>query len=302
MKKIIALILFFALISSVALAADDVALLHGNSLPVTDATGRTWTNSGVTIDTVNKIFGAGSLAFDGGDYLSSPDNADSHFGDGRPVAIDFWVRLNSLPANQDKYVIYSQGSSVSNFLLIELYNDNGNMGIVIEGANGGHYPAYAYFNSFDVGEWHHVAIQKEAGNVYRMYQNCAALSVTGVFNIPYTNWTSPVYVGQFINGGHKLRGQLDEFYLTRTVRFSGSSCTLPTGEYGAPSVTATPSATPTVTLTPSPTLTPTMTATATATNTPGPTATPTPIVFSCVFPEVAVAVQIDPQHIHLTCE
>lgn len=283
-------------------AADDVALLHGNSLPVVDSTGRTWTNSGATLDTVNKVFGAAALSFNGSAYLSSPDNADSHFGDGRPVAMDFWVRLTQFPANQDKYVVYSQGSSISNFVLVELYNDNGNMGIVIEGANGGHYPAYASLTSFDVGEWHHLAIQKESGNTYRMYQNCQALSVTGVFNIPYTNWTSPVYIGQFINGGARLRGQLDEFYLTRTVRFSGSSCTLPTGEYVSPSVTATPAFTPTVTTTPLPTSTSTLTPTVTASPVPSATSTPTPFVWTCTFPLVAVSVPIDPQHIALTCE
>lgn len=274
--KIITVFILIALfIVSTVYAADDVSLLHGNSLPVIDATGRTWTNSGATIDTVNHVFGGGSLAFNGSAFLSSPDNADSHFGDGRPVAMDFWVRLNQLPANQSKYVVYSQGTSYSSFMYVELYNDNGAMGLVIEGVNGSHAPVYAYLNSFDIGEWHHLAIQKEIGNVYRMYQNCQELDATGVFNIPYTNWSSPVYIGQFFDGGLRLRGQLDEFYLTRTVRFTGSSCTLPTSEYGAPSVTVTPSRTPTATVTRTPTATPTIT------NTPLSTATPTRIFISC---------------------
>lgn len=272
LKNLLLSVLVIAALAMPAYAAEDVLLLHGNDLPVVDSAGRSWTNSGVTIDATNHVFGGGALSFNGSAYLSSPDTPDSHFGDGRPVAMDVWVRLTQLPANQDKYVLYSQGSSITNFMLVELYNLNGAMGIVIEGSNQ---PAYAFLDSFDVGEWHHLAIQKEAGNVYRMYQNCQELDVTGVFNIPYTNWSSPVYIGQFINGGARLRGQIDEFYLTRTVRFTGSSCTLPTDEYGAPTVTATPSNTPTATFTP------TITRTPTPSNTPAPTSTPTRIFISC---------------------
>lgn len=50
------------------------------------------------------------------------------------------------------------------------------------------------------------------------------------------------------------------------------------------------------------TSTPTRTPTVTPTRTPTITATPTSFLFTCIFPQIAVAVQIDPQHIVLTCE
>ncbi len=296
MKKFHVVVVLIGLIAALAMpaqAADDVALLHGNSLPITDVTGRTWTNSDVTVDNANKVFGDGALNFNGSAYLSAPDNPDSHFGDGRPMAMDFWVRLTQLPANQSKYVVYSQGASITNFMLVELYNLNGVMGLVIEGSNQ---PVYAFLDSFDANEWHHLAIQKESVNDYRLYQNCQELDATGVFSVPYADWSSPVYIGQFINGGLRLRGQLDEFYLTRTVRFTGSSCDLPDSEYGSPVMTATPTMTPTITFTP--TTTRAMTATPTSSATP----TMTPFIFSCVFPLVAVDTRIDPQTISLSCE
>lgn len=295
MKKILLLVLLFSLIASTAYAADDVILLHGNSLPIVDAAGSSWTNNGVT--TAAGYFG-NALSFNGSSYISTSDKPDFNYGDGRPAAWDFWVKLTSAPPINDKYVIFSQGSLGGQWMVIELFNDSvsGKIGLVIERNNN---PYYAYTNIVP-GVWTHLAIQKE-GNTYRMYQDCVSYPVTGA-NPNLNDFSGSVFMGQHVNGGHKLRGQIDEFYFTRTVRFTGTSCTLPTGEYGSPSVTATPSLTPTLMLTATPTITRTPTPTPTITSTPLPTVTPTPFLYTCAFPLVAVATQVNPQTISLSCQ
>jgi hypothetical protein len=288
LKKHLILLIVLALVVSPAFAADDVILLHGNSLPVVDAAGNSWSNVGVTS---SAGYFSNALSFNGSSYLSTSDKPDFNYGDGRPAAWDFWVKLTSAPPVNDKYVIFSQGSLAGQWMVIELFNDavSGKIGLVIERNNN---PFYAYTNVVP-GVWTHLAIQKE-GNSYRMYQDCVSYPVTGS-NPNLNDFSGSVYIGQHVNGGHKLRGQIDEFYFTRTVRFTDANCVLPTSEYGSPSATATPSLTATVTATRTPTQTPTVT------NTPLPTATPTPFIWSCVPPLVAVAEQLDPQNISLTC-
>jgi hypothetical protein len=78
-------------------------LLHGDATPIVDSslTPKTITVvGGATVNTTNKVFGDGSLYFDGaGDSLSLAHSTDWNFGTG-DWTIDFWIRRT---ANNSAY-------------------------------------------------------------------------------------------------------------------------------------------------------------------------------------------------------
>ena len=291
MKRTFAIITFlaiFALAFMPVVQVNDsqtVILLHGNGLPVVDETGRTWTNVGVTFAPSGHFGGA--LSFNGNQEINTPDFADSYLGDGRPFTFDWWMYLDSLPTSGNKYSVYSQGTDPSHFINVEIYMDGTTPVLVLETANGGISVAIRNMPTLTTNSWNHFAITGDGTNYgFTFYLNCNRLT-SGYSNpLNFVNYSTPVRIGRHVNQGHGVRGDIDEFRLSRTVRFSGPTCTLPASEY-APGVTATPSHTATVTNTPAstftPTITETMTVTPTATDiptqTPFPTATP--IVFKC---------------------
>ena len=65
-------------------------LSHCNASPFIDEIGNTITNTGVALDTVDKVFGAGSGVWDGTDDWSIADSADWDFGTG-DYTIDFRI-------------------------------------------------------------------------------------------------------------------------------------------------------------------------------------------------------------------
>lgn len=267
-------------------------LLHGNSLPIVDEAGRSWTNTRVTINTNQYKFGGGSLAFNNSE-ITTADFPDSWLGNGDPFTFDWWMYLNALPVNQNKISIYNQGTDVSHFVNVEIFNNKGRYALVLETANGGISVAARYLTGLTTGTWNHFAIQK-SGSTYSFFQNCTALTEGQVNPLTFVNYTTPVRIGRFLNGGHGVNGLIDEFRLSRVARYT-SGCTLPTSEYGPAGPTATP------TYTPTPTFTPTATMTATATPTPTVTPTPTNFIFDCLGLSVRF-LQLDDSRVELWCE
>ena len=71
-------------------------LLHLDALAFTDESGKSVTNTGVTLDTTNKVFGAGSAYFNGvSTYLQLADSDDWNFGSG-DFTINFRIRWITL--------------------------------------------------------------------------------------------------------------------------------------------------------------------------------------------------------------
>lgn len=264
---------------------DTKILLQGNTLPITDETGRIWTNSGVTVSASQYKFGWGSLAFNGNAQITTADFADSYLGDGRPATFDWWMYLNALPISGNKISIYNQGTDITHFVNIEVFNNGGRYALVLETANGGTSVAAQYLTGLTTGTWHHYAVQKN-GSQYTFYQDCVLLTDGQINQLSFTNFSTPVRIGKFLNGGHGVNGFIDQFRLSRVIRFTGSTCTLP-GENGG--ATSTPTITPTPTYTATPTFTPTV------------TATPTNFLFSCPVGEVQYNL-LDPQNMELWCE
>lgn len=146
-----------------------VLLLHGDgtdgSSTITDSesTPKTVTASGhAQIDTAQKVFGTGSILFDGtDDFLSIPDSADFSFGSG-DFTIDFRIRFNALPSgavylychtNADyskRFDFYYYKSGSDSYFDLNL---NGNTGTLSGGV---------WNWSPSTGTWYHVALVRNA--------------------------------------------------------------------------------------------------------------------------------------------
>lgn len=103
------------------MAVDDSytkALLHFNGIDTSttfrDESGKTWTGGGTAqLDTAQKKLGTASLLLDGNsDYISTPDHADFDVGSG-DFTIDFWVRFNAIPGQQETIAFFSQRTKTS---------------------------------------------------------------------------------------------------------------------------------------------------------------------------------------------
>ena len=90
-----------------------VSLVHFNGIDGTtvfdDDREKVWTAGGnAQLDTAQKVFGSASGLFDGaGDFISTPDHADFHFGYGE-FCIDFRLRLGEIDALQMLVQLCSQ--------------------------------------------------------------------------------------------------------------------------------------------------------------------------------------------------
>lgn len=298
----IALLIAFSLTAvSVAKAVVDdsntKSLLHfngaNNSTTFTDESGKTWTANGTAkLTTAQSVFGGTSFTDNGAGDIRTADHEDFNIANGQPVTIEFWFRLDAHPAAGDKFSFYSQGNNVSNFVNVELFlNPSNNKEAIVFETGSGAINVNAFYvpgasGQLNLGQWYNLIVQRTPGSV-TMYLDCVRY-YNGTGNaLVFQNYTGNVFLGGFINGGHRLIGQMDEFRFSRVQRYTGATCTLPTAEFGAPTATPTPAVTDTPTLSPTPTLTPTVTYTPTNTATPTPTNTPTatatlaPVLISC---------------------
>lgn len=100
------------------------ASLHGDANPIADVKGHNLTvGSSVTVDTSNKVFGSGSLNFDGTSnakiYCA---HSDFSFGTG-DLTVEFWISPNANPGSDNTQLIYTNAttSGTTNYFKLWLY-------------------------------------------------------------------------------------------------------------------------------------------------------------------------------------
>ena len=147
--------------------------LNGNS-NFADSTGKEWVRmGGASLDTSNKVFGAGSCLLDGNDdYLFTADHSDFNFG-AEDFTIDFRLKFNSLAGRQ---VIYSQAIDSSNYFIIDYYGSGyGTLKLEIDCMVADVSMVYARTSgpAIDNLNWNHVAIVR--------YGNLPMISINGFF-------------------------------------------------------------------------------------------------------------------------
>jgi hypothetical protein len=135
--------------------------LHLTGEDLTDQTGKTITNSGVTVNNINQKYGSGALYFNGSQYLSIPASTDFVFGTD-DFCIEGWVKLTQLTAsgnaaNDQTIFGHNTASTPAMFFFLE---------------NGTGKPAFwdgttqhTSFRLCKVNQYHHVVFSRRNGIV-----------------------------------------------------------------------------------------------------------------------------------------
>ena len=175
-------------------------LLDGNDL--TDKTGKTITNIGVTVDTNVKKYGSGSLKFNGSSYMTLPSSDDFDFGSG-----DFTIEsyVNFKLAGIDPCIF--DGVTVNNFTL-NIYA--GNCRLVIAGKVITQFPFSPALNT-----WYHIAVVRK-NSIISLYLNGELKS-----SVHYSNscsFTTELRLGRYGDPYTSyFNGYIDDLRITKGV-------------------------------------------------------------------------------------
>lgn len=178
------------------------------------------------ISTAQKKFGSSSLLLDGnGDYLTFPDSADWFFGTGPFTMEGFFYFSGSIPTQVILMTQWSGGWALW-LASTNLFFRDGNF----------HDTTQYYLGGLSVNAWHHIAFDRDASGVARMY-------VDGVMVTKNTSWSQSIpdasavlAIGSLIPGGftgYDFNGYMDELRITKGVaRYaSDSGFTVPTAAF-----------------------------------------------------------------------
>lgn len=190
--------------SSDPYASSVSSLLHFEA-PVDNITGTSLIlNNGATLSTAQYKFGTSSLLCDStGKYANLPSTYAAAVGTS-PFTVECWVRFNSSPANAGFVSPWGTGWTLG------YYNGTLRFATTI-----GYTMQYSWTPS--INTWYAIAVDRDAGNTFRMYINGTMVykigGVTGNFYTP-----SQISIGSFLPWySETLDGYIDEFRLTKGV-------------------------------------------------------------------------------------
>lgn len=207
---------------------NSLILLHGTSSPITDSStyGRTITSGSPapSISSTQSKFGGGSIYFPNtlGSWLTVPSDALLAFG-----TADFTVETFLY---QNSFNTYSA--------LLEIGNHLNNTGIVfLAGTNGAQIYSSGFFGSgaISLNQWNHIAFVRQSGTL-NIYVNGTRTSSTAFGNNlsaagPFTIGSSNPANTSVYNNGYRMDGYINEFRVTSSALYSGTTLTVPTAPF-----------------------------------------------------------------------
>lgn len=208
-------------------------LLHGDVFPFVDAIGKTVTNTDVTLDTTNKVFGAGSMAFNGSSaFLSLADSADWDFGTG-----DFFREMRvRFTEHTASHALLEQYVDSNNFITWFYNVAYGFHFYVCTTANppgtGGLVNCTAPFTPSD-GNFQMIAIGRASG-VLKMYVNGVSQTITyyhgnGSEDLP--DLAAPLEIGRNQYNSTYFIGNMDEIRDSKGIARWTANFTPPIKQY-----------------------------------------------------------------------
>lgn len=203
--------------------------------------GRTLTaNGNAQIDTAQFKYGTSSGLFDGnGDFVTAADSAHWSF-DSSPFTVEGWMRFNSRNTAERGGCLVAHYANTSNQRSWGLYynNDSGQEALTfIRSSNGsatlvttGNWPGGAP----TLGVWYHVAADRDASNVLRVYVNGTVLQSESIGSFSFHNSTDTLSIGR-LNSTSGFRrwmaGWIDEVRVTKDVARYGGNFRPPQGPF-----------------------------------------------------------------------
>lgn len=223
-----------------------VLLLHGDgidaSTTITDSSNRhTVTAVGnAQIDTANKVFGTGSILFDGsGDYLSIADSADWNFGTG-----DFTIECRLYPVNlASGFFVVSQYNPADTANVMYLAVDS--TGAVFFNVTIGGVAKANYFTNAGVitsGVFQDLSLVRSGSSIFIFVNGISqTLNVSqAVGSNDLGDIGQPLTIGG-INGAQYLNGWIDEFMITKSQGLYTADYTISNAPFSTTTVSATSS-------------------------------------------------------------
>jgi hypothetical protein len=210
-------------------------LLHGDgtdgSVSITDEIGKTVTVAGSTqIDTAQKVFGTGSILFDGTtDYLTVADSADWYFGTG-DFTIDFRVRFHD-PTKVINYLVAQETNADNGFILYHVGTENKTRLAVQSGGSSAVFLDNSWTPTADT--WYHFAVVRY-GNEWKMYVNGSQIGNTVTDSSGVEDYTGSLRIGgreSDAGSGREFNGWIDELRISKGIARWTSNFTPPTSAY-----------------------------------------------------------------------
>jgi hypothetical protein len=162
------------------------------------------------IDTTTKVFGTGSLEFDGtADYLFIPSQPNIWLGTG-PFTIQFWMYRNSA---KPRFCAFAYGDGDASGTIAFYSGSSGNFIFVASGTAS----ASDYTPTADA--WHFVTITRDAsGNVVVYFDGVSRLTDTSTENLNLS-----LTIGRLpITSQYDAQGFIDDFRIIRGVVLDGT--------------------------------------------------------------------------------
>ena len=190
-------------------------LLDGNDL--TDKTGKTITNTGVTVDTSVKKYGSGSLKFNGSSYLTIPSSTDFDFGT-EDFTIECWFKTTQTLSNATLFTREWGATS------------SGGLSLQVNGSYSAPFTVYladystssiflsASSLSYRDGLWHHIAFVRNT-NLFSLYLDGVRVA-SATFTGSLTSVNKNITLGDdltFGNGDRRFIGYIDDFRITKGI-------------------------------------------------------------------------------------
>ena len=197
-------------------------LLPGDDLPIIDesSSSHTFSNSGVTIDTTNKKFGAGSLAFVSSASADSAASADWDLG--TLWTVDLWIRPTSSGSFQ-KFL----GTQFSGTYWELLITNTGRIGWEQSGAG------FLFgTNPLTLSVFQHVALTYD-GSDMRVWID-GVLDSTTAYVTTFNSGGNSLRLGKSGTGSEPFTGQVDELRISKGILRWTAPFTPPTAPYEEP--------------------------------------------------------------------
>lgn len=168
----------------------------------------------------------GSIKFDGtGDYLSMNDNADNNldFGTG-----DFTVEWFQYLTSLDRFAIdFRAGSSASTKILLYSYPSDGSADDLYFYTTANRITAS---NCLSANQWQHIVAQRESGTT-RLFVDGAQVGSDYSDSNNYAHTELRIWHNSIGAENYTPPGYIDEFRISDTARYSGTSYTVPTAAF-----------------------------------------------------------------------
>jgi hypothetical protein len=175
----------------------------------------TWTAGGdAQLDTAEKKFGSAALLCDGtGDYITTPDHADWHFGSD-DFTIDLWFNRSG----GDGTTRGLMGQAASGVADVGFYINMtaGNVLSVTVQDTGGQRTVTGT-TAFTVAGWNHVEVVK-TGTAIKLFVNGVKEGTDGAMVVPHANSAAALSIGRIgAHNGFYWVGSIDEVRISKGI-------------------------------------------------------------------------------------